>query len=112
MLAGTVVLSIENARYSEELRKAYMEVSSLNSAKDRVINHLSHELKTPIAVLRTSLVTLEKRLKSLPEKSWRSTVDRARRNLDRLLEMQYQIDDIRLFFENDTRFLKQFTSAI
>ncbi len=94
MLAGTVVLSIENARYSEELKKAYMEVTSLNRAKDKVINHLSHELKTPIAVLRTSLVTLEKRLKSLPENSWRSTVDRARRNLDRLLEMQYQVHDI------------------
>ncbi len=94
MLAGTVVLSIENARYSEELRKAYLEVTSLNRAKDKVINHLSHELKTPIAVLRTSLVTLEKRLNSLPEKSWRSTVDRARRNLDRLLEMQYQVHDI------------------
>ena len=94
MLAGTVVLSIENARFSAELKKAYMEVSSLNRAKDKVINHLSHELKTPIAVLRTSLVTLEKRLKSLPEKSWRSTVDRARRNIDRLLEMQYQVHDI------------------
>lgn len=94
MLAGTVVLSIENARFSAELKKAYMEVSSLNRAKDKVINHLSHELKTPIAVLRTSLVTLEKRLQSLPKESWQPTVDRARRNLDRLLEMQYQVNDI------------------
>jgi GAF domain-containing protein len=58
MLAGTVVLSIENARFAAEIKKAYMEVSSLNRAKDKVINHLSHELKTPIAVLRTSLVIL------------------------------------------------------
>ena len=96
MLAGTVVLSIENARFSTELKKAYMEVSSLNRAKDKVINHLSHELKTPIAVLRTSLVILEKRLKNLPPESWQPTIDRARKNLDRLLEMQYQIDDIML----------------
>ncbi len=94
MLAGTVVLSIENARYAAELQKAYMEVSSLNRAKDKVINHLSHELKTPIAVLRTSLVTLEKRLADLPKAAWQPTVDRARRNIDRLLEMHYQIDDI------------------
>ena len=94
MLAGTVVLSIENARFSAELKNAYMEVSSLNRAKDKVINHLSHELKTPIAVLRTSLVTLEKKLQSLPQESWQPTIDRARRNLDRLLEMQYQIYDI------------------
>jgi signal transduction histidine kinase len=94
MLAGTVVLSIENARFSNELKKAYREVSSLNRAKDKVINHLSHELKTPIAVLRTSLVTLEKRMESLPPETWKPTVTRARRNLDRLLEMQYQIRDI------------------
>jgi PAS domain S-box-containing protein len=94
MLAGTVVLSIENARFSAELKKAYREVSSLNQAKDKVINHLSHELKTPIAVLRTSLVILEKKLKNLPQESWQPTIERARKNLDRLLEMQYQIDDI------------------
>ena len=94
MLAGTVVLSIENARFSAELKKAYMEVSSLNRAKDKVINHLSHELKTPIAVMRSSLVILEKRLKNLPPESWQPTIARARKNLDRLLEMQYQIDDI------------------
>jgi PAS domain S-box-containing protein len=94
MLAGTVVLSIENARFSAELKKAYMEVSSLNRAKDKVINHLSHELKTPIAVLRTSLVILEKRLKDLPQESWQPTIARASKNLDRLLEMQYQIEDI------------------
>jgi len=94
MLAGTVVLSIENARFSAEIKKAYMEVSSLNRAKDKVINHLSHELKTPIAVLRTSLVTLEKRLQSLPQESWQPTIDRSRRSLDRLLEMQYQVYDI------------------
>jgi PAS domain S-box-containing protein len=94
MLAGTVVLSIENARFAAEIKKAYMEVSSLNRAKDKVINHLSHELKTPIAVLRTSLVTLEKRLQSLPPESWQNTIDRSRRNLDRLLEMQYQVYDI------------------
>ena len=94
MLAGTVALSIENARFAAEIQKAYMEVTSLNRAKDKVINHLSHELKTPIAVLRTTLVTLEKRLQALPRESWQPTIDRSRRNLDRLLEMQYQVHDI------------------
>ncbi len=94
MLAGTVALSIENTRFSEELKKAYMEVSNLNRAKDKMINHLSHELKTPVAVLRTSIVILEKRLKDLPPESWQPTIARARKNIDRLLEMQYQIDDI------------------
>ncbi len=94
MLAGTVVLSIENARFAEEVKKAYMEVSSLNRAKDKVINLLSHELRTPIAVLDSSLVALEKKLGGLEEDDWQPTIDRARRNLKRLLEMQYRVSDI------------------
>jgi len=94
MIAGTVVLSLENARFSEELKKAYKEVTSLNKAKDRVINHLSHELKTPCAVLAASLSILERRLESLPDDTWRQTVVRAKRNLERLLEIQYQVEDI------------------
>ncbi len=51
MIAGTVALSIENARVSDELRETYEEVASLNRAKDKVLNHLSHELKTPLSIL-------------------------------------------------------------
>ncbi|MCP4669652.1 MAG: PAS domain S-box protein [Deltaproteobacteria bacterium] len=94
MIAGTVALSIEDARVSEELREAYEEVASLNRAKDKVLNHLSHELKTPLSILGASLSTLTKRLEAAPDESWRPTVERARRNLNRILEMQYQIEDI------------------
>jgi len=94
MISGTVALSIENARFSEELKEAYMEVTSLNRAKDRVINHLSHELKTPVSVLSASLNILIKKLGALPEETWNSTIERAQRNLDRILEIQYQVEDI------------------
>jgi signal transduction histidine kinase len=94
MVAGTVALYIENARFSEELRHAYNEVTSLNRAKDKVINHLSHELKTPLAILSASLNSMTKRLASLPEDSWRPSVERAKRSLDRILQMQYQVEDI------------------
>ncbi|MBW1779373.1 MAG: GAF domain-containing protein [Deltaproteobacteria bacterium] len=94
MIAATVALSIENARYSEELRKAYIEVTSLNRAKDKVINHLSHELKTPVSVLLGSLNILGKKLQSLPEESWKSTLSRSKRNLDRIVEIQSQVEDI------------------
>jgi PAS domain S-box-containing protein len=93
-IAGTVALSIENARYSEELKKAYREVLSLNQAKDRVFNHLSHELKTPLAILLPCLNTLSKKLASLPRGEWQPTIERARRNVERLFEIQYQVDDI------------------
>ncbi len=94
MIAGTVALSIENAQYSKRLNEAYEEVASLNRAKDRIINHLSHELKTPASILLGSLVILNKKLKALPENEWMTTFDRARRNLDRILEIQYQVEDI------------------
>lgn len=94
MIAGTVALSIENARFAEELKAAYKEVTALNRAKDKVINHLSHELRTPLSVLAASLTILGKRLAQVPPESWQPTMDRAERNLNRILEMQYQLDDI------------------
>ena len=94
MIAGTAALSIDNARFADELKAAYREVSSLNRAKDRVINHLSHELKTPLAVLSASLNILSKRLEREPDETWRPTIERGQRNLRRILEMQYEVEDI------------------
>ena len=94
MIASTVALYIENARFAEEIKEAYQEVSSLNRAKDRVINHLSHELKTPASVLSASLNILEKKLMDLSEDGWRPALKRAERNLERILEIQYEVEDI------------------
>jgi PAS domain S-box-containing protein len=94
LIAGTVALSIENARYAKEVTEAYKELASLNRAKDRSINHLSHELKTPVSVLMASLNILSKKLEGLPEESWKKTFDRAWRNLDRILGIQGQVEDI------------------
>jgi len=94
MIAGTVALSIDNARFAEELKRAYIEVSSMNRAKDKVINHLSHELKTPVSVLSGSLNILEKNLRKLPEDAWKNTMTRSKRNLDRIIEIQNQVEDI------------------
>ncbi|MBN1105047.1 MAG: PAS domain S-box protein, partial [Deltaproteobacteria bacterium] len=93
-IGGTVALSIENARFSKEITRAYKEVSSLNRAKDRVINRLSHELRTPLSVILACLNILSKRLADLPKGTWEPTMERARRNLDRILGIQYQVEDI------------------
>ena len=94
MIGGTVALSVENARVSNELKKAYKEVTSLNRAKDNVINHLSHELKTPVAVLASSLNILTKKLVALPEETWKPSIERAQRNLDRIKDIEYEVEDI------------------
>ena len=93
-IANYVALPIENAGMNEELKRSYQEVKSLNRAKDRVIHHLSHELKTPLSILSASLSILKKRLVGLEDHNWDTILNRAQRNLERLLEMQYQIEDI------------------
>ena len=80
----------------EELKQSYAKVQRLNNAKDCVIHHLSHELRTPISILDTSLNLIQKRLAGMEglDQSCQKTLVRARKNLGRLLEMQYDIDDI------------------
>ena len=94
ILATTVTLSIANARATRQLRAAYEDVKSLNRAKDKMINHLSHELRTPVAVLLTSIQTLGKRLEILPEKNWESILERIHRNLDRIIGIESEVSDI------------------
>ncbi len=94
MVSGTVALSIENARFSDELKSAYTEVRSLNKAKDKAINHLSHELKTPVSILAGSMKTLEKKMISAGVESFEGTLERMARNLERIAEIQDEVDDI------------------
>ena len=93
-VGNLVALPIENASINEELKRSYEDVKSLNRTKDRVIHHLSHELKTPVSILSASLNLLKKRFSEMADQGWGPIFDRAQRNLQRLLEMQYQLEDI------------------
>ncbi|MGA6924548.1 MAG: PAS domain S-box protein [Desulfosarcina sp.] len=93
-VANLAALPIENARINEELQRSYENVRGLNRAKEQVIHHLSHELKTPLSVLSASLGLLEKRLPSGSDPALDRIMVRARRNLQRLLDMQYEIGDM------------------
>ncbi|MCP3900202.1 MAG: GAF domain-containing sensor histidine kinase, partial [Desulfobacteraceae bacterium] len=94
MIAGTVAISIENARFSEEVKKAYQEVATMNRAKGKAINHLSHELKTPVAILTGSVGSLRKKLSDIEDKKWTNTIARIERNLGRIVEIQNETADI------------------
>ncbi len=93
-VANTIAFPIENARINEQLKHSYEEVKRLNQAKDRIIHHLSHELKTPVSVLSASLGILAKRLADVDDQSYKRILDRAERNLQRILDMQYEIEDL------------------
>jgi len=94
-IAGMVAMPIENARINDELKRSYDEVTTFNRAKERVIHHLSHELKTPVSVLAAAFELIRKRsLKSESGAGIIRILDRAQRNLGRILDMQYQTEDI------------------
>ncbi len=94
MVAGTISLTIENARFSEELKKAYKEVSSLNKAKDKAIIHLSHELRTPLQILTQAIDLLELEFSSFPDDHWKSFIQKAKKSMARLVEIQVEVEDI------------------
>jgi len=86
-LSHYVAIALENAHLYEELRE-------LDRVKERIINHLSHELKTPLAVLLAVLGQIAKKLDEAGVPGIEKTVLRGQRNLNRLLDLQSNIDDI------------------
>lgn len=96
MVASTIALPIENTRIHEKLKKSYQELKGLNQAKDRVINHLAHELKTPVSVLGASMKLLAKKMKAkgFGDERIEKIFNRSRRNLKRILDIQYEVEDL------------------
>ncbi len=94
MIAGTIAISIENARFSQALKDAYRDVASMNRAKGKAINHLSHELKTPVAILTGSLQIMRKKIASIPNARMDATLNRIERNLARIVDIQDEVADI------------------
>jgi signal transduction histidine kinase len=93
-MVNNLVIALKNARYSEALREALEEIRILNSAKDKVINHLAHELKTPVALLAGCVVQLQNKLPPIASYNWQGNLERAQRSLTRLQELQWEAEDI------------------
>ena len=86
-LLNNLVVALKNAKLYEDLKV-------LDKAKERVINHLSHELKTPLAIIIGVLSRIRKRLDDAILAGLDKTLDRGERNVKRLIDLQSKIDDI------------------
>ena len=82
-----VAVALENSKLYEELKL-------LDKAKERVINHLSHELKTPLALISGVFGRISREIGEANIAGLGKTINRGRRNVNRLLELQEKIDDI------------------
>ena len=89
-LAGTVALAVENARVTEELKEAYNEVSSLNAVKGRTINHLSHELKTPLQTATMATDLLMNEMKGIQEPKSQKLIQLIQKSIKRILDIQQE----------------------
>ena len=94
ILAAQTGGAIENARIHGELEEAYEELKVLDKAKERIINHLSHELKTPLALISSVFEIISREVEEADITRLERTIKRGKRNLNRLLELQVKIDDI------------------
>jgi signal transduction histidine kinase len=82
-----VTIALENA-------KLYKDLKMLDKARERVINHLSHELKTPLAIISGVMARIHKILGKDNLAGLDKTLDRGQRNVKRLMDLQEKIQDI------------------
>ena len=82
-----VTIALENARLYEDLK-------ALDKAKERAINHLSHEIKTPLSILSGVLRQVADKAAAGDLAKLKKALRRGERNVKRLRALQEQIDDI------------------
>ncbi len=87
---------ITERKHAEEvLVKSHKELEQLNKAKTKAVNHISHELKTPLSVIQGNIRILRRKLAETPLlPSLEGIFDALERNTERLLGISRETDDI------------------
>ncbi|MGD2096999.1 MAG: PAS domain S-box protein [Desulfobacterales bacterium] len=67
--------------------KNITEFKELDRARERVLNHLAHELRTPLSITLASLRRIQSSHNEKP-------LERIKRNLERLQDIQVEVEDI------------------
>ena len=79
----------------EALEQAQDELRGLNRAKDKALDHLSHELCTPLSVIQGNVRLLKRKMGDQPLTPIKPEIFQSlEKNLDRLLEIQRETDQI------------------
>jgi signal transduction histidine kinase len=86
-LSDYATIALENSKLYEELK-------AMNKAKERAINHLSHELKTPLTLISATLAKISSRFSEAKILGIERSMVIAQRNLSRLMRLQEEIDNI------------------
>ena len=86
-LANYVTIALENSRLYEKLKAS-------DKAKQKVVHHLSHELKTPLAIMGSMFKLIERKIDAANDRGLEKIVARGRRSLIRLTQLQEKVDDI------------------
>jgi PAS domain S-box-containing protein len=76
----------------EALVKSHKELERLNKAKTKAVNHISHELKTPLAVIQGNIRLLKRKFENMA--AIEGIMEALERNIERLLEISRETDEI------------------
>jgi signal transduction histidine kinase len=94
--AAQAAVAVENAFAFRKIRELYEETLSVARAREKILDHVSHELATPLALVRRTLEVFERGLaaEAAPSALLRSAMERGKRSLERLVDLQRTMTDI------------------